>query len=288
MQVSFSMPFSFKTILVPIDFSVNTEVAINKALELADKETATIHLVHLLPRARFGFLSVDNKKMTYAGKDFLPATGMIQKKEKQILETTSNIKVHCWIFQSVSVQEGIEEKVRQLKPDVVIIGKKSNHSWLPFLNTVIPNQLAKATGSAVLTVKPGALNCTIKTIVVPVTDDLPVHKMETIAALCKQNRINIHLVTFSNEEDSPASFSASALLKWYQWLKESLHCPVEYAVLNGGNKARAIMKYGEKMNADVLLVDPYSETKLGWMNKHISDVLPASSKVQVLAVHKTI
>ena len=41
------MSFSFKTILVPVDFSINTEVAINKAVEVADKDGANIHLLHI-------------------------------------------------------------------------------------------------------------------------------------------------------------------------------------------------------------------------------------------------
>jgi hypothetical protein len=59
---------------------------------------------------------------------------------------------------------------------------------------------------------------------------------------------------------------------------------VEYAALYGSNKAKAILKYAEKVNADMLLVYPEVETKIGWLNTHISDVLPPASKVQVLAV----
>jgi nucleotide-binding universal stress UspA family protein len=55
------MPFSFKTILVPVDFSINTEVAVNKALEVADKEGATIHLMHVLSD-RVSRLSLQNNK----------------------------------------------------------------------------------------------------------------------------------------------------------------------------------------------------------------------------------
>lgn len=281
------MSFSFKTILVPVDFSINTEVAVKKALEIADGEGATIHLLHVRNNAPYDFTA---RRGQNNGK---PAGWMNKQKAEQLLlqwktnlsETIPPIEVHQWLIEEANIQQSIEKKAAQLKADVIVIGKKSNHSWFPFLNTVIPSELAEATGIAVLTVKPGSLHTTIKTLVVPVTSYEPKHKMNAILALCKKSRLKVHLVTFINEENVPANFSASALLHVYQWVKNSLHCPVEYAVLHGSNRAKAMLAYAEKMNADMLLVHPTSETKIGWMNKHISDVLEPSSKVQVLAVH---
>jgi hypothetical protein len=112
--------------------------------------------------------------------------------------------------------------------------------------------------------------------------------MNTLVLLCKKTRLNIHLVTFVDEKNTPSEFSASTLLQVYQWLKTKLHCPVEYAVVHGSNKAKAILQYAKKNNADILLVYPKKETQLNWWNRHISDVLPADSKVQILAVEPAI
>jgi nucleotide-binding universal stress UspA family protein len=279
------MSFSFKTILIPVDFSINTEVAINKALEVADKDGADIHLLHVSDHTAYRFLTKDKKPGELIQKTASPTVQqMIQQWKNSIQETTPHT-VYNWIQHHSSIQDSIEEKAQQLNADLIVIGKKSNHSWFPFLNTVIPSELAEVTGSAVLTVKPGSLHNKIKTLVVPVTGDIPKYKMEAIAALCKKNRLKVHLVSFVNGENIPADFSASTLLKLYQWLKEALHCPVEYAVLHGTNKAKAVLLYAEKVNADILLLNPTSETKMGWLNKHISDVLSPASKVQVLAVH---
>jgi len=48
------------------------------------------------------------------------------------------------------------------------------------------------------------------------------------------------------------------------------------------------LQYAEKNNADILLVYPKKETQLSWWNGHIPDVLPADSKVQVLAVQPAV
>ena len=101
--------------------------------------------------------------------------------------------------------------------------------------------------------------------------------------LCKRTSIRIHLVAFAGEEiyhDNPTS----PLLKVYQWLKTTVHCPVEYALLPAGNRAKAILNYAEKIDADILLLQQDSETKIGWPNKQLPDILPADSKMQVITV----
>ena len=38
---------SFKTILIPVDFSVNTNVAVKKTLEIIGSDEATVYLLHI-------------------------------------------------------------------------------------------------------------------------------------------------------------------------------------------------------------------------------------------------
>jgi hypothetical protein len=73
-------------------------------------------------------------------------------------------------------------------------------------------------------------------------------------------------------------------LKLYQWLKNNFHCQVDYAVLPNYNKAKSLLDYAKKIDADILLVNERSETRMGWMNNHIADMLPPESRVQVLSV----
>jgi nucleotide-binding universal stress UspA family protein len=281
------MSFSFKTILVPVDFSINTEVAVQKAMEIADADGATIHLLHIHNYTQNNFkisgCQYDEKPVVWV--DAQKARQLLLNVKKRITQALPLLKVQQWLLPESSVQHSIEKMAEQLKADVIVIGKKSNHSWFPFLNTIIPSELAEATGRAVLTVKPGSLHNTVRTLVVPVSNNIPKQKMDALLALSKKTRIKVHLVTFISGDHVPTNFSASALLQVYQWLKNSMHCPVEYAVLHGNNKAKAMLAYAERTNADMLLVNPTSETKIGWMNKHISDVLSPDSKVQVLTVH---
>jgi nucleotide-binding universal stress UspA family protein len=264
---------AFKNILVPVDFTLNTEVAVTKALEVVDKEESIIHLLHVV------------KSSSFSVKNTLPVVEeKLNKWKESIEEYDPGVTVCCWIKKSGSVQKTIQEAARELHCDMIVIGQSSSHSWLPVLNTVLPMQLAELTGIPLLTVKPGALHNKMRTIVVPITEDITDIKLNALEILCRKGKLNVHLIAMMNEYYLPVDDAASTLLQVYQWLKAKLHCPIEYSVVSGANKAKAILQYAEKCNADILLVDPAKETRIGWYNRHISDVLSPASKVQILAV----
>jgi hypothetical protein len=135
----------------------------------------------------------------------------------------------------------------------------------------------------VLTVKPGAINHPIKTVVIPVSKEFPERKIRIIHALRRKLRMHICLVTFPDTRDDQETLPAS-LLNAYRFFKADPLNDVDFAVLKGNNKAKAILEYCNKVNADLLIVDPGSETRIGWLNRHISDVLPIQSKTQILAI----
>jgi nucleotide-binding universal stress UspA family protein len=273
------MQSGFNTILIPVDFTINTETAIKKALEVVDIKDASIHLLHVLTQ---------NNSLTDRAQsnDWMNHTNALEKLNqwKQVIEEiVPGVKVIYWL-QYGPVQAAIEKKAAELDADLIVIGKQNAHYWFPFLNTVMPSDLETISGTAVLTVRPGALHHTIKTVVVPVSETVPHHKMEVITALCKRTNIKIHLVTFAAGTEMIDKAAATPLLKVYQWLKNALHCPVEYALLEGQNKAKAVLAYAEKIDADILLLHSKTETTIGWPNKQLPDVLPSYSKMQVITV----
>jgi nucleotide-binding universal stress UspA family protein len=281
------MNVKFSTILVPVDFTVNTEVAIKKALALCENPEATIHLLHI---PKISVTNVVNFYQNYPwhsskaeDSTIIEAEKQMEKLKNYILVIKRDINVITWVSYENSVESAIINKAKAIQADLVVIGKNSHHSWLPFLNTVVPVRVAKKTGMAVLTVKPGAINHQIKTVVIPISNKIPERKIATIDALRKKFRIHICLVTFLDNGDDP-EILPSSLLNAYRYLKTGSMSNVDFEVLKGNNRAKSILNYCKKVNADLLIVNPESETRIGWLNKHISDVLPVQSKTQILAV----
>jgi nucleotide-binding universal stress UspA family protein len=259
-------------------------VAVKKALELSDGN-AKIHLVHVQSRM---LSQLSPATYRYLSKPFGGARVDLDKKladwKLTIEEFRPDIQVTTHTVFEGSVQKGIERTARQIGADLIITGKSSHHSWFPLLNTIIPARMAKRTGIPVLTVKPGSMYTKIRSVVIPITSRGIGQKLELIEAICKKFRVNIHLVLFKDGDADATRKLANELISAYQRLKSNTHCPVEYAVLSGTNKAKATLQYAESINADVLLLHPETETNIGWLNKQISDVLPPASKMQVLTV----
>lgn len=279
------MNTSFRNILIPVDLSINTEIAVKKGLELADYET-TIHLLHIQSYSisRFSKLRQSLTGGPELTNDSQEIKKCLDQWKSSIEDCGKHRQVRTWIMMTGSVQEGIEKKALQLNADLIIIGKNSHHSWFPFLNTVVSSELVRKTGIPVLTVKPGSFHNKMRKVVLPISTQNVREKMEIITTICRRFKVQIYLVTFFDDASEPPGFYASSLLQAYKLIKTSIGCPVDYAVLRGRNKVKAILNYAGKINADILLLYPETETKIGWMNRHISDVLPPSTKVEVLTV----
>jgi nucleotide-binding universal stress UspA family protein len=274
------MPDSFKNILIPVDLSMHTETAVRKGLELADDGT-NICLLHVFRQGVFAGI------MPSAEDEDSMRLHLIKEQLefwKDKITSAGHVKVSTAVITDGSVQNAIIHKAGEIRADLIIIVKHSRHAWFPFLNRVSCGGIVLKTGITVLTVRPCAYQNMIKTVVVPIADEAIKNKMDIVSAICRKFKVKIHLVTFTDESKQTSDNHTSSLLQVYQWVKSSIHCPVDYAVLNGTNKARAILDYAEGANADFLLLYPESETRTGWLNGQIYDMLQPASRVQVLTI----
>lgn len=256
---------SFRQILVPVDFSINTEISIAKACALASPDT-TIHLMHV----REG-----------RGDDHVEAlTGLAGFIQRQ------NLSVEMHLVEQARVEASVIETAKRINADLIVIGKKNHHSFFPFLNTVLSSNIAEGTSCPVLTVKPGSLNKKLETVVMPVTELFPTRKIELLAALGNRATLNIHLLTILRNNQQPDSHTASALLQAMKSIRSRLQCQVQHSIIHSNNKAAATLRYAEKVGADILLVNPETETTIStWITKKdIADAVNPGSQLQVLSV----
>ena len=278
------MSGTFQKILIPVDFSINTEVSVRKAMELADDENGELHLLHVLScRKRFpGSSAIDSSENKDTAGGHTRHQELMDQLKQMIGQEKPMLRVHQYIIDALSISLTIGKIANRLNVDLIIISKNKTHRFFPFLNTVRPCKLAITTGKTILTLKPGALHQSIKTIVVPVTGSSPYNKMQAIALLHAKYRFKVHLVSFLNNKDKTDNFSSASLVQSFRWIKENIRCPVEFTVLHGRNRAKTLLRYAENTGADMMLVDPFEETKTGWLDQQIPDVIPAASKIQLL------
>lgn len=275
----------FEKILVPVDFSINTEVAINKAVALATPGITELYLLHVLPGSLLGNVTAAGLRGG-SNETARSAETKLVRLRRQLAETQPSITTGIFIGSNSSVEAGLVSAAADLKPSLIIIGKNNRHSILPFLNTVATSSLAEATGCPVLTIKPGSMRRTSGTVVMPISDFYPKRKIDVLAALSSRLTLNVHLLTILSSQQHPDDYSASVLLQSMRSIRSRLKCNVQHSLIHSNNRAMATLRYAEQHNADMLLVNPESETTIhNWMQrKDITDLLKPASGLQVLSV----
>lgn len=262
----------FNTVLVPVDFSTNTDIAVKKALWLTGNEKAIIHLLHIT-----------------SGSGSLTAWNAVKRLEYlacRIREEYTGVQVKTHVHKGYLVQRGIIGLAKELTPDLIIIGKKDEATWWRTLWGVSPRTVARKTNCPVLTIKAGSTNDRVKVIVIPISDGIAERKLEWGIMLAQKYKAQIHLLALmegKGEGEMPGVF-----LRAYHYLRDSLRLPIEFATSKLHHPAKAAMKYAKMVKADLILVNPETESWIGGLRRcrHISDLFGKDSGIQVLEVSR--
>jgi nucleotide-binding universal stress UspA family protein len=270
------MPATFNKILIPVDFSLNTEIALKKAIGFAGAEETTIHLLHVIR---------PGKKVASQFKNWVVERDLQQL--KYTLQTENPIlRVRTHVMKGFSIQRTIIECAAIINPDLIIIGKQnSRRRWWAFTSLISPNIVAKKSNCPVLTAKPGSMDSRTKVIVLPIRNFLPERKLEWAVLLARKYKAQVHLLAIQQHPPKDGLLS-QVFLKAYHHLREKLHHPIEYSAAVRHNAARAALNYAELIMADMILVNPETESGISGFTgtRHISDMLNRDSKIQVLDV----
>lgn len=272
------MGICFKDILVPVDFSVNTEIAVKKALELIQDKEGTVHLLYVMST----IFSGNDKEDTALKK--------MKEWKRSIQDIYPGIKVETYMRKAYSVQLEVSNIAKEIQPQLIIIGKHNYHNWLNFLNTIDPDKLAKSTNYPVLTAKLGSLHNKIKSIVFPVKTFVPNRKIELLIAIARIYRARIYLIILTDaEKNAEPSPLCHAFVETYRLLKSSVTTPIEHKIVNGSNLAKAALDFAGSINADMILVSPDVEDKISLLTRQqVNDVVKGNSKLAVLSVEPSI
>jgi len=261
------MTIAFNTILIPVDFSQNTEIAVKKAAELGGRDGIELHLLHVVK----------------AGADVEAA---FEQLEEMIRVKYPAVRVRTHVLQGRSVQRVIIECARLLQPQLIVIGKSDPPRRWAFFKGVSPDVIAKRSDCPVLTVKPGSADSKTRVILIPIGNFLPERKLEWAVALAKKYRAQIHLLAIQDRQESKEWALPQVFLKAYNQLREHLHHPIEYSATGKQGTAKAALNCAEMIMADMIVVNPETESGVSGFAgyRHISDLLGKDSKIQVLDI----
>jgi nucleotide-binding universal stress UspA family protein len=263
-------------ILIPVDFSLKTDVAIKKAADLSKWDETEWHLLHV---AKAGHGPKHSFELWEAEKKFFILQEKIKEKYPE-----ARVKTH--ILQGHSAQKMIIECVRLLRPGLIIIVKADPPGRWSLFTGLSPDAIAKKSNCPVLTVKPGSAENKTKVIVLPVCDFVPERKLEWAMLLARKFRARVHLLAIPNPQAVNEWPMPQAFLRTYDMLRENLHQPVEYCLTEEQDTAKALLTYAREVRADLILANPMTESSTIGITRyrHLSDLLRKDSTIQVLDV----
>jgi nucleotide-binding universal stress UspA family protein len=267
---------SFNNILLPVDLSWKTETAVTKAIELAGSHGSVIHILYIAdPKTRRGSFFKEDKK-----------TKLNMCKET-IEHAVPGSEVNIYLISGKPIEKMIIQVAKEIQPQLIILGRHTYRSWLPFKKSISPSNIAIETHSAVLTIQPGEFQHKIKSIVLPIRSFIPTRKVDMLFPFVNNKGTTIYLVSVMNEEADDLDYSSAshALIETYRLLKEEANCQIVHKLIRGNNLARTLLQFAESVNADILLLNP-DESRIWSMTgpRDFSDLLKRQSCLQVMAI----
>ncbi len=266
---------AFKNILLPVDFTSNTDMGVKKAIELADHEACVIHLLHIL------------KSKPSSGNGYTAKLVRLRELKIWLEISIPEVSVNIHVVHGRYIEKTIAETAIALKTELIIIAKNTGKKLFSFYKTISSARLAKKSGCAVLSFKPGSKDTQIKSIVIPFRSHIPKRKLYAMIHLAWKKNTTIYLVAMLNELkefELGDSSVTHTLIETYRLLKEDTNCQIVHKLIAGNNIARSILRFAESVNADVLVTNPDEMKISSFAGLDISDMLDRDSKMQLLTI----
>lgn len=276
----------FNKILVPVDFTSQSKKAVERAVDIAKLYNCSIHLLHVVTISPFASVELAKGNMALSNYH-INNKEVLEKSLKQMCEqihlnSNNKLKVDYSLLKG-SWDEVIIGLVNENKFDLVIIGQKVK--ILGKRNMVIgPDNIAARTNVPVITVPSNRRLTELFSIVIPITDFLPVKKLMYGVYMASTYSTTVKLLGIGNEQTKDKV--QYYLKKSYQLIHDNCNVKVELETIVSENVADAVNQFASKHSADLLIVNPGTQTKMpGFFSALLGNVIQKYSTPPVLTVN---
>jgi nucleotide-binding universal stress UspA family protein len=279
----------FNNILVPVNFSRISEKAIEKAIDLANDYNCNIYLFHVISSSAFlnigdheGIISPTSKS-TLDGKEIDALLQRLKTKYEKSLKGKGSIYAN-----SVRGQwnESLIEFINDRQIDVVLIGQQG-HLFQKKRSLLNVNRIAEKTNIPVITVPENRRLTKLYSIIIPITDFLPVKKLLYGVYLAQHCEGTIKLLGIESDKDYYHNKKVQYYLKKsFQLIRDNCSVPLEIVTTSGENVADAVNQYATKFAADLVIVNPGKQSRMpGVLSSILGNFLQKFSGPPVLTIN---
>lgn len=279
-------PFQVKKILIPLDFSKTSTLALEHAAHLCKAFGSELHLLHIynsstvdvLPNLKAVSAQVDNRsEILQLVSDEMDAIG---KRFKDKFDVHYSIEVR-----EGAITKEITKEAKEIGADLIVMG---THGVSGFEEFFIGSNAYRTVTSApipVLTVQAHAERIGFKNIVLPVDGTQHTRdKVSQAVTFAEAFDSTVHIVGLYKKEDEEDQ--AVFNLKMKQIEDHFDHKGIKHTTehLHGDNIAKLTMNYAEKINADLTIIMTDQENYTGFFVGPYAQRIVNHSKIPVLSV----
>lgn len=274
----------FNRLLVPVDFSGRSKKVIEKAVEIAMQYNCSLHLLHVTPP----------DYITWSGEKYLPDSILLLDNKAELefklaglcniagescgytIATTYSVVKGSW-------DESVIDFANAHSFDLILIGQTGSfmRKRKMLLN---PDKIASKTNAPVITIPSNRSITKLYSIVVPVTDFLPVRKLMYGVYIATNYNSTLKLLGIENPDTKNKAIYY--MMKAHKLIIDNCDVKVEFENLSSKNVADAVTRYVHDKPADLIILNPGTQTKMpGFFSGLFGNIIQKHTEPPVLTVN---
>lgn len=277
--------FKIQKILIPIDFSETSLLAIEHAGFIAQLFKAELILLHVVERYWEQFSVIQPELMVPVPNDF---TGIIERK---LEETADSIRSRYGVRPICITSEGnvfseILSISREHNVDLLVMGTHGTSGIMEFFIGSNTYKVVTQSECPVLSVQGHATKLGFKDILLPIDDSAHSRqKVNHAILLAQQFASKIHIVGLPDSDDESDLKKFDIKLDQIEGFVKKAGLSCTRKTLHGTNQARLTEEYAKKVNADLIVImTDQDEDLTGRLMGTFAQQIINHSKIPVLSI----
>jgi nucleotide-binding universal stress UspA family protein len=258
-----------KTILVPLDFSIQSEHAIKLASKIANKTDIKVFLLHMIkmPEGHVDMSSGSHFGIPQSMHYIQKATEKILHLKAQFFNESITVK---YAIRFDPPYDGILKFSARVKPDLIIMGSKDKSIIDELLVGALAKKVAKESKIPILAINKDPKNLKIKELVfVSDFEEESRKSFEVLLDFTQKFESKIHLLNVNTmsrfKSTKKAKQKMNAFLLKYKNPKHSIN------VYNDDSVEKGVLNFSKEVNADLIALSAHERSGISRLfNKSIS------------------
>lgn len=240
--------FNIKKILIPIDFSDTSMLALEHAVFMAERYEAEIVFLHVFESFSY---QMEISQMLI---DSVKVGDLVKSKLDELAKEThkkTGVNISAKVVTG-SVAANIVEVADNVGADMIVMGTHGSSGFEEFFIGSNAYKVVSKSPKPVLTVQDGATKVGYKNIVVPLDiSKASRQKMQYLVPFAKKYASRFHLLVIDTDNDGSKMDVVSNQVEEYL---RSEDVPYTLKKVSGSNRAKLVIDYATEINAELISI----------------------------------